>query len=70
MQFMVEDYTIEPASASKGNYGSVYLLVAIGLFVVFSVFHGGFLNAVSTIADDFTNKLDKMSIASERNLNL
>ncbi|MGD9684091.1 MAG: hypothetical protein AB7W16_23240 [Candidatus Obscuribacterales bacterium] len=67
---MLDEFIKDESGSASGEYGSVYLLVALGLFIVFTVFHHGISNAVGVIADDFVNKLDRMSVASEKNFNL
>jgi len=67
---VLDDFIKDESGSASSEYGSVYLLVAVGLFIVFTVFHGGISNAVGVIADDFVNKLDSMSVASEKNFNL
>lgn len=52
-------------SVYNRDYGVVYLLVAAGLFVVFAILQGNVISSVTSVADDFVNRMDALSIASE-----
>ncbi len=60
----VKNFITEEDGSVSNEYGSVYLMVAIALFVVYAAFHGGLLVTVQTIASEFVTKLDSLSIAN------
>ena len=47
----------------EGSNGTIVLVVAVALFIVFAAFQGGMISTVQTVAGDFVNKLDALSIA-------
>jgi len=63
----LKDFVREEDGSTTNEYGGVYLLVAVALFVLFAVFHGGLLATVQLIAGEFVSKLDSMSIANSNN---
>lgn len=56
-------FLTEEDGAGSNEYGNVYLLVAIALFVIFAALQGGLMSAVDVVAGEFVNKLDSLSIA-------
>jgi Flp pilus assembly pilin Flp len=61
----LKDFITEENGSSASEYGSTYLLVAIALAIVFVVFQGSLLTTVHTIADEFVNKMDSLSVANQ-----
>ncbi|MBX9670042.1 MAG: hypothetical protein K2X93_20750 [Candidatus Obscuribacterales bacterium] len=64
MSEFFKEFVDDQAGESSNEYGSVYLLVAVALFFVFVSMQGGLIVTVQTIASEFVNKLDSLSIAN------
>ncbi len=60
----LKEFVDDEAGEATNEYGSVYLLVAVALFFVFVTMQGGLIVTVQTIANEFVNKLDSLSIAN------
>lgn len=58
------EFIDDEGGESTNEYGSVYLLVAVALFFVFVTMQGGLMVTVQTIASEFVDKLDSLSIAN------
>ena len=56
----------EEDGSATNEYGSNFILLAIGMFIVFAVFQSGILACVSCVADGFVNKIGAMTVASDR----
>ena len=66
---MWKEFIHHEDGGTTNEYGSVYILLAIALFIIFAAFHGGITATVQTISTEFVNKLDTMSIANSGHQN-
>jgi len=60
---VINHFLSEEDGSGSTDYGNVFLLVAVALFVIFAAFQGGLLTGVDTVAGELVNKLDSLNIA-------
>jgi Flp pilus assembly pilin Flp len=53
----------EEDGSGDTEYGNLYLVAAVALFIIFAAFQGGMMSTVQNVAGDFVNKLDSLSVA-------
>lgn len=63
MAKLLDQFRTEEDGAGSTDYGNVYLVAAVALFIIFAAFQGGLMLTVQTVAGEFVNKLDALSVA-------
>lgn len=53
----------EEDGSGSTEHGNLYLVVAVALFAIFAALQGGMLSTVSTVASQFVNQFDSLTIA-------
>lgn len=64
-QRFLKDFLTQEVGSTSNEYGSVYMLSALALAIVFVVFQGSLMATVHTIANEFVNKMDSLSVANQ-----
>lgn len=59
----VAQFISEEDGSGSTDHGNLYLVAAIALFALFAALQGGMLSTVSTVASQFVNQFDSLSIA-------
>lgn len=59
----VSQFITEEDGSGSTEHGNLYLVVAVALFAIFAAFQGGMLSTVSTVASQFVNQFDSLTIA-------
>lgn len=59
----VYQFIREEDGSGSTEHGNLYLVVAVALFAIFAAFQGGMLSTVSTVASQFVNQFDSLTIA-------
>jgi hypothetical protein len=70
MNKFAEKLKDEEDRSGNTDYGNIFLISAIALFIVFAAFKGSMVSTVQNVAGDFVSKFDSLRVADTGRPNL
>lgn len=60
---IVKFFNNENEGSGAADYGNLFLISAVALFIIFGAFQGGMMATVQNVASDFASKFDSLKVA-------
>ncbi|MDZ4832326.1 MAG: hypothetical protein SGJ27_00860 [Candidatus Melainabacteria bacterium] len=67
---ILHQFTTEEDGSGNTEYGNVFLMCAVALFIIFAAFQGGMVSTVKNVAGDFASQFDSLTIADSGRPNM